>query len=154
MYDGVLRLTLPNGCKTIAYADDLALIAVDKSENELERIVNRSLEKINKFLNERELQLSIAKTEAILLVGRKKHREMHFVLAGENITPKEEVKYLGIVLDKMLNFKRHLKSVIKRASETTKNLTRLMPRQGGCSEAKRRILCSVADSIVLYGCEV
>ena len=71
MYDGVLRLTLPPGCKAIAYADDLALIAVDKKENELERIVNRSLQIINKFLDERELQLSVAKTEAILLVGRK-----------------------------------------------------------------------------------
>ena len=78
MYDGVLKLTLPQGCKTVAYADDLALIAVEKTENELERTVNRSLERIQKFLDERELQLSVEKTEAILLVGRKKHRDVFF----------------------------------------------------------------------------
>ena len=154
MYDGVLKLTLPQGCKTVAYADDLALIAVEKTEYELERIVNRSLERIKKFLDERELQLSVEKTEAILLVGRKKHRDMFFSLGGEIITPKKEIKYLGVVLDEKLKFKNHLKYVINRATEVTKNLTRLMPRKGGCTETKRRMLCTVADSIVLYGCEV
>lgn len=44
----------------------------------------------------------------------------------------------------------HLKRVVEKASRATNALKGLMPRTDGPTESKRRVLASVAQSIILY----
>lgn len=95
LYDGVLRLQMPEGVHLTAYADDLAMLVIAKNEETLENTANIS---INKICN-MGLQLVPEKTEATHLIGRKKCRPLQLNLVGTIITLKDNIKYLGVILD-------------------------------------------------------
>lgn len=48
------------------------------------------------------------------------------------------MKYLGLILDKNGNFKKHLGMMAKRAKTIMSALGRLMPNIGGSREKKRK----------------
>ena len=154
LYDGILHLKVPEGAELIAYADDLALLVLDQSEASLESKVNRTAERIIKWLNEHDLELAAHKTECVMLSGRRKHRPVTFRVGGKNISPSNNIKYLGIQLDSCLNFAEHINRVAAKAEGVTKQLARLMPRTYGASEQRRKILAGVAQSMTTYGIEV
>lgn len=154
MYDGVLSLELPEGVRTVAYADDLAVLAVAKKEEELERITNLALVKISDWMEDMGLALAPEKTESVLLIGRKKCRPLDIKLLGTAIEQKPYVKYLGVVLDKKMSFGHHIQHVTEKASKLSTSLARLLPRSGGAGEERRRLLCTVIESIILYAAPV
>ncbi|KAJ8934071.1 hypothetical protein NQ314_013609, partial [Rhamnusium bicolor] len=90
------------------------------------------------------------KTEAILAIGRKRHGHVEFLLEGKLIETTDSLKYLGVIIDKGMTFGKHITHAANRASAAATALCRIMPRIGGSSESKRRILSAVTDSILLY----
>jgi hypothetical protein len=153
-YNGVLELKMPEGTSMVAYADDLALIVTAKKEAELERTAEDALEAVAAWMEEHRLELAPEKTEAIMLIGRRKCRPIRIRLQGHIVATKRQVKYLGVVLDQGLSFSPHVEYAVKKAAKAVASLGRLMPRTYGAGEAKRRVLASVAESIVMYGAPV
>lgn len=153
-YNGVLELALPDGVETVAYADDLALIVTAREEAVLEARANEALDRVAGWMEDHLLELAPEKTEAVLLIGRKRCRDLQLELRGHRIKPQREVKYLGVMLDRGLTGSAHVSYVTKKVAKATAGLARLMPRVDGAQEDKRRLLATVADSIVLYGAPV
>lgn len=153
-YNGVLNLALPDGVRSVAYADDLALIITAKREYDLENRANEALFMVEEWMNRHFLELAPQKTEAILLIGKKKCRNLDLYLGGHKIEPLKEVRYLGVILDQGLTGSAHVRYAADKASKAVANLSRLMPNLGGPGEGRRRLLATVADSIVLYGAPV
>lgn len=154
-YDGVLRLDYPEGVTPVAYADDLALVIVDKDEEILEKKANESIEKVERWMEERKLKLAPEKTEAILLIGRKQtKREMQLVHRGHDVHLKKEVKYLGVMLDRGMTFSPQIRHATAKAEKAVSALCRLMPRAWGAGEGKRRVLATVADSVATYAAPI
>ncbi|KAI5746623.1 hypothetical protein M8J77_005610 [Diaphorina citri] len=154
MYNDVLEIDKPEGITLIAYADDLAIIAMAENEETLEEIINLTMERVNTWMTNTGLALAPEKTEAILLIGKKKCRPLNIELAGNRIEVKNQLKYLGITLDTKLNFNLHLEQIIKKARISTSKLSRILPRQGGAGENKRRVLQNVSNSVMLYAAPV
>lgn len=154
MYDEVVSLETRDGIELIAYADDLAVVAVSENESTLMEEMNLALHEIYEEMKKRELELAVEKCEAVMLVGRKKYGEVKFRIAGHEIVPKDTIKYLGIIFDKGMTFAEHLKQVIAKGARIGQELQRIMPRVGGSSEGKRRIQNSAAESVILYGCTI
>nr|CAH7734770.1 unnamed protein product [Callosobruchus chinensis] len=155
LYDGVLRMRLPDDAKTIAFADDLALIVTAQDEDDLTRRANESLRRIDFWMRQHLLELAPDKTEAIILRGSRRRREqVTFQLRGQNIIPSKSLKYLGVTLDCEGTFGEHLKRVTRKAEVNAAMLSRLMPNFGGPSSNKRVLLHGVVQSIVLYGAPV
>ena len=75
LYDGALRVELPEGCSSIAYADDFGIEA---------------------------------KTESILLVGRRRIPELNLRLEEHSCRTSMHVKYLGLWLSRSGSFMRHV----------------------------------------------
>jgi hypothetical protein len=72
-------------------------------------------------------------------------------VGNTEITTKKSIRYLGVMIDKDLKMTEHIKKTAERADKTIATLTRIMPSEGGPSSEKRKILASVAESIILYG---
>ncbi|KAH8323775.1 hypothetical protein KR067_012650, partial [Drosophila pandora] len=72
MYDEVLRIELPEGCKLIGFADDLALMVVAKETKEVESNANNAIKCISAWMADSGLDLAAHKTEAVLFTSRKK----------------------------------------------------------------------------------
>lgn len=68
-YDGVLRLNLIEGSKTIAFVDDLAQVIETESPEDMVFKTNTALEDIAEWMALKDLQMEPSKTEAIILKG-------------------------------------------------------------------------------------
>ncbi|XP_017477016.1 PREDICTED: putative 115 kDa protein in type-1 retrotransposable element R1DM [Rhagoletis zephyria] len=66
MYDGVLRLSLPERVKIVGFADDIALVVVAKHLEEIITAANSSIVQIQAWLAETGLELAHQKTETVL----------------------------------------------------------------------------------------
>ena len=102
-YADVLELFSLEGVQTLAYADDLAVLATARDEDTLQRKVQAVLERINEWIEGHGLQLAPEKSEAVLLIGKKKlHREINLALNGVKIEIKGSARYLGVTVDRAL----------------------------------------------------
>lgn len=153
-YDDVIRLEVPEGVTLVAYADDLAIVTLARDEEDMEFKLNFTLEGINNWMVENKLQVAPEKSEAIVIAGRKKYGPINIKLGGQIINIKNNLKYLGVVIDNKLSFLPHLEHITTKAEKTVAALSRIVPNLGGPGENKRRMLQHAADSILLYASPV
>lgn len=66
----------------------------------------------------------------------------------------KEIKYLGVVLERGLNFDAHVKYVSEKASAKADAVGRLTPNIGGPLYYRRRVMSSVIQSIMVYAAPV
>ncbi|XP_022176428.1 uncharacterized protein LOC111038423 [Myzus persicae] len=72
-------------------------------------------------------------------------------ILGERVAIKDQIKYLGLELNRVLGFRAHLEAAEKKAQTTAVVLSRFMPNVGGTGQKKRRLLATVVESKILYG---
>ena len=92
-YDDVLRIKIP-GVTLIGFADDLSLVITADNLCELERLANRVLKEVDKWMGENKLELALQKTEAIILHGPRKREGIKIRIRDSIIKPAKELKYL------------------------------------------------------------
>jgi endonuclease/exonuclease/phosphatase family metal-dependent hydrolase len=153
-YDEVLGLPLPEDCTTVAYADDLALVAVAKTEAELMHKVNVALEEVRSWLQEHGLQLAEEKTEAIIMAGRRQLAPISFRVGASRIRPTNKIKYLGVWLDHRRSFVPHVVEAASKADRTATSLTIMMSNVGGPRQGRRQMLAAVVGSVMLYAAPI
>ncbi|XP_070851477.1 uncharacterized protein [Drosophila suzukii] len=71
MYDGILRLVLPEGCTVVGFADDIALVTVAKTLEEITDRCSLSIDTLMCWLADNGLAVAEHKTEAVLISSRK-----------------------------------------------------------------------------------
>ena len=145
MYDGVLQLQLPNRSTIVGFADDIAIGSVAKTVREIEEKTNIAIRKVRAWLGKASLTLAAHKTEAVLISNQKIVKKMR---------SKRAIKYLRVIIDDRLNFKKHVTTIGEKASVTQGALTKMMPNIGGPNPLKRRIISKVVTSIILHPCPI
>lgn len=160
MYDDLLRMDMPrnipgiSGSTTIAFADDVAVLATGHTTKLLEEVMNQSLDLVARWMAGRGLTLSVAKTEAIMMTTKRGYTKPSFFLENTQLILKEHVRYLGVELSNKIGFGKHLECASDKAKKTITSLSRLMPNIGGPKQKKRQLLMSVAQSQMLYAAPV
>ncbi|CAI6353663.1 unnamed protein product [Macrosiphum euphorbiae] len=153
-YDGVLRLPVPAGVKLVAFADDVAVVAVAHNAELIEQLVNPVLCTICEWMTENHLRLAPEKSECVVLTKKHSFRDPVLHIDGCPVAVKRSVRYLGVQLDTRLSFGVHVESVTTGARRAASALGRLMPNVGGPAQCKRSLLMSVVHSRLLYGSDV
>lgn len=150
MYDGVLRLELPERVKIVGFADDIALVCVAKELVEAETITNASIQIVRSWLGSMGLSLADHKTEAVLISSRKARETIRLNIGACCINTNAHLKYLGVMIDTRLSFNEHLRYIGAKASKTCLALSRIMPNTRGPRYLQRKLLAGVVRSIMLY----
>ena len=83
------------------------------------------------WLDEAGLTLAAHKTVAVLISDRKIVEMMEVTVRKSRIESKRAIKYLGVIIDDRLNFKKHVKYIGEKAYVTQRALARMMPNIGG-----------------------
>lgn len=91
------------------------------------------------------------KTEAVLFTYKYKYANPQITLNGQTLEMKEEMKYLGMLIDRKLLFKVHICEASAKSERTANQLGRLMPNIGGPKQLRRRLFVAVTQSVLLYG---
>lgn len=150
-YDGVLRLPVRQGVKLVAFADDVAVIAVAHNAELIEELVNHTLNEIAEWMKENGLKLAPEKSECVVLTKKYAYRDPELFIEGCLVPVRRSIRYLGVYLDTRLSFGVHVAKVTAGARKAATVLGRLMPNVGGPMQCKRSLLMSVIHSRILYG---
>ena len=99
LYDGSLRQPLPDGMLIVAYADDIALIVVAKTIENVQYLRDTAIEVVGDWLSDHGLSLAAEKTEAVTIARTKKRVYATFTVNNKKIKTRDTMKYLGVTID-------------------------------------------------------
>uniref|UniRef100_A0ABD2WM31 Reverse transcriptase domain-containing protein n=1 Tax=Trichogramma kaykai TaxID=54128 RepID=A0ABD2WM31_9HYME len=154
MYDAILRLNLQRGVNIVGFADDIALVAVDKYLWRIENHLNAAVGQVREALLRLGLETADQKTEVLLLTSRKKMESITITVGNCHIKSAPHIRYLGLHIDARLRFDVHLAKASEKARSLAGALASIMPRTGGPRSSRRKLYAGVVDSVLLYGAPI
>ena len=111
---------LPNISKKLKFflfADDTNIYFDSDNLKKLECIMNKELKKLREWLCINRLSLNISKTKFILFCPKNKPKfPINITINKKPVGETDSIKYLGILLDSNLNFKKHTAELNKKIS--------------------------------------
>lgn len=160
MYDELLQVDTGgnergmSSTELVVFADDVAIVATGHTTWILETVTNRALDKVAEWMIGAGLSLSVRKTEAVILTTKRGYSQPSLSILGSRIEVKESIRYLGVVLHRVLGFRAHVEAAAASAQVTATALSRLMPNIGGPRQKKRSLLATVVSSKLLYAAPI
>ena len=114
---------LPNVSKFLQFylfADDTNIYYESSDLSNIQKILNRELRKVRKWLEANRLALNIEKTNFVLFhSSQRKLTQTIFLKIGKNkIKQETHVRFLGVLLDSALSWRYHLTELSKKLSRT------------------------------------
>ena len=108
-----------NKLTPIMFADDSSFFIHGKKTDEMADIINQELEGIVSWLNANRLSLNIRKTKSILfnLTKDKKTINISLKILDEKIEQVEQIKFLGVILDENLTWKKHIQYINRKIAK-------------------------------------
>ncbi|MCU7801520.1 MAG: reverse transcriptase family protein [gamma proteobacterium symbiont of Lucinoma myriamae] len=113
--------------KLLLYADDSAILVADKDVSSIETSLQKELEIISDWLIDNKLSLHLGKTESVLFGSKPRLRSksnLSIECKGTVIEPKDNVKYLGAILEQYLTGESMVNSILQKANARLKFLYR------------------------------
>ncbi|KFM68755.1 Hypothetical protein in type-1 retrotransposable element, partial [Stegodyphus mimosarum] len=109
-----ILVELPN-TEIICFADDVMVLIYDHSLEKLEQRFKHVDLLFNQWSVRQKIHFNLEKTNAIFFPrGGAQTRPPRIKFKGKNVKFKDEIKYLGVTLDKKLNFISHFKEVQRK----------------------------------------
>ena len=132
------------------FADDTALWTNAKYSPRIHQSKNKKLTATNKLarmlekptnhliteLEKNGFKVNVSKTQCIFFHSKSNHT---LLLNGEKVVSRDHAKYLGVILDKFLNFKQHIKMLKARGIKALRILSYLSGKNWGL-KAKHKLL--------------
>lgn len=142
-------------CHAQAFADDQVIVISGESVKKIERRWERVREACEEWERENLLKYNTRKTEAMFVGMGGRIREPRIRMGGEFVDMGEELRVLGVVIDRTFKFIDHVKSVRKRVGESCTRIIGMLRRRYGVNELLIRTLYErVIRVAVLYGVEI
>ena len=115
-------ITKASSFHTTLFADDINLHMSNSYSNALQTTVKLELCKIDHWLRANKLSLNYNKTNFMLLTSRK---HIKVTINNHTISPEDNLKYLGVLLDNKLSWKPHVQKVKTQLSRACGILSKL-----------------------------
>jgi hypothetical protein len=145
---------MPGGNSSLyTYADDSALGIANKSFQVIESTLQKDLGSLSCYFHQWHLKLSLPKTVCSLfhLANRCANTTLSISLNGERLNFDPTPKYLGVTLDRSLNFSFHAKAVASKTEARVNLLKRLAGTGWGASfDTMRTSTLALAYSTAEY----
>ena len=123
------------------YADDLALLYVDKDWKKIEKTLESDMMNISTYLDKWRLKLSTAKTTTIAfhLNNREANRHLKIFVRGSLLPHQSHPTYLGVKLDRQLTYRQHLEGLRSKVSARNSLIRCLAGTSWGAKTSTLRI---------------
>jgi hypothetical protein len=138
------------------YADDITLLVDGNTVEEINSKAKQLVENIQRYCAENYLKINYNKCRYIPLNGRKKYNDNEINLKFEHneLEKVDNHKYLGIIIDKKLNWELHKNNIIKNLNKYIAifyNIRDHTPTRVSIILFKTLVLSKVNYGIQLYG---
>ena len=136
-------------CEVLMYADDTVICGWGKNNVEVAARLTKVMVDVSDWLNKCCLQLNTSKTVAMFFSKTSKsHTEPDVFISDQRIKIVKEYKYLGILIDNQLTFKKHVKKICTNLKFTLANFRHL--RNHMSTEAAKMYMFSLILSHINY----
>lgn len=145
-------------CQIALFADDLAIYTSNENPNIIINDLESELTKTLKYYYKWKIKVNETKTQAIFFTRRRAvrflpHRDIN--IGPSNVQWSNEIKYLGVLLDKKLLFQTHIDYTKERAQKLIRILYSLINRKSKLNlKNKMLIYKSIFKPMLLYACSV
>lgn len=139
------------------FADDTALYAHSFYAQAAAALTQCHLDRIIKYYRKWKIKLNVNKSEVIIFSRKYTNSKLIRQLRVDNtlLPQKDNVKYLGVTLDKRLRFGQHLQTVLHKAYQATRCLYPLLNKNSTLSEHNKKLLYTVMlRPIIAYAAPV
>ena len=130
---GILVNDLPakiDQCSVSLYADDTALYHSSRDSAELKDTLESALDGVASWVDNNRLKMNVKKTQVMFLGRRSRRKEVEHALLvhqGVTLTAEPKVKFLGVIVDKDLNWSEHVTSIKGKCLASMAQLRRIFP---------------------------
>ena len=144
------------GLETPSYIDDVALCIEGKDRKKNIDLLQKVAKVAFNWAESNTVKFDDDKSELIHFTkSRKEPDECLQLPNGTTIAPKKVVKWLGIYLDRKLNFQHHIREKINVATRTLHAIMRLLSSEWGLdAKAGRHLYLACVTSVSDYGAEI
>lgn len=131
------------------FADDSTIIiACDKPES-YEADVNNAVTSIITWLNNNNLRINLGKTQIMHFGHKKPSSKMEVQYQKNKINDVDSAKFLGLIIDRQLNWKDHIEGLCKKISSSSYALYKLAPTVN--TDALLTAYHGLVASVLRYG---
>ncbi|CAK9811752.1 Retrovirus-related Pol polyprotein from type-1 retrotransposable element R1 (Fragment) [Anthophora quadrimaculata] len=138
--------------QTVAYADDLTIVVKGNTRTEIETHAAKAMSVVNSWCIFNKLKVSSNKTNAMLMKGKlDRERLPKIEINSSKIKYQNSIKYLGIIVDKKMNFIEHSKYLRDKVIKFIMSIKRLANESWGLkTHILRTLYNAVAMPIIKY----
>lgn len=148
----------PNTCEVALFADDTAFYYSHKNPSKIVNHLNSASKYLTDYCSQWKIKLNAAKTQATFFTRRRCQRLLpteQVKILNSYIPWTNDLKYLGVTLDKTLTYQKHTKLVAEKALKYIGILYPLINRKSKLSKFNKITLYRmVFQSVLLYACPV
>ena len=114
------------------FADDGALIAIGVDIIEILKIIKRNVPILLKWAKDNSLEFNLEKTKLMCFSNKRKEIiKPDFNINGKNIEWVDDFKYLGVTLEKSLNWSLHVEKTAKKANMVMAQCRKIIGKKYG-----------------------
>lgn len=154
VYDGLLNTKLLAGAHLIGYADDVAVVVVERELDRVTEIAQDTLSRLNRWFVKQKLEVAHEKTKMVLLTGRRIKTPVRVRHGDQIITAERDLPYLGVTIEGNQMFKAHIRNVCVKAIKVAGALARISPNIRGGSYVSRLLHYRTTEAVVLYAAPI
>lgn len=140
------------------FADDTAIFSAAKNPNKIIKNLNNASKQLSDYCSKWKIKLNPSKTQAIYFTKKRANRWLpsnEVTVLGSKIPWSSDVKYLGVTMDKTLNFSRHTNLTIEKALKFLGIIFPIINQKSNLNQRNKiTIYKSILRSILLYACPV
>ena len=147
--------SVTNNVNASLFVDDFAVYIEGKHLKHLERFMQLCINKIQKWVAENGFRFSISKTTCVHFHKQRIYTEPTLHLDGQAIPVKDEVKFLGLIFDRKMDFKAHVKYLKEKCRKALNILQVVGHTEWGADKSTiLKLYRTLVRSKLDYGCAV
>jgi hypothetical protein len=140
----------------IAYADDLMILVKGTTQVEVENYANIETQKVAKWARNNKTHFNDQKSKVMLITRQPKNkRDFKIFLNNKKLQQEDTMKYLGITIDRRLNFNVHIDNITGKCIKIIHALSKSAKINWGLRHNILRIIYTGAILAILsYGAPI
>ena len=155
LYDEILLLDLPDNCELVGFADDLMLLCRANNIQLLEYITNLAIKTIINWSISVKLKFNEMKSRYMLCSRKRKPINIKLYMNQEELLEVNSIKYLGVEIDKKLNWRKHLNRISTKINMINNKLVSIARNSWGLkTDIVNTIYRGAIEPIILYAVDV
>ena len=134
---------LPEGVEASLFADDLALWVTDENVDDAEKLLQKRLNAVGRWVEKNKMTINVNKCETTLFTTHNKEattKRPSLTLQGQVVPFNDNPVFLGVQFDRLLNFGPHVKKLKAKCFPRIQALSKLAGKTWGAQKEELRLL--------------